>query len=466
MVKKCLALGMFLFLSSQLQAQQYGLFNTKTLFDAFENPAQKAFVLDSSRQFASNFLLPYFGIHAANKGDANYTVRRLLSDGVYSSSTLPLGTGNVNTAYQNANIYLLTFRIFKSYKFNKELGFAWQLRTDARADYTNETLALLDNYKRFDSGVTYNDIFNDNGFAQTYHQFSVSYRENYNKRLAFGVKLSLLSGITYNKLNISQSSLYIDPGTDRLLVGLNGTYTASFLETGEVSKKTFFPTFKNPGLSFSLGTSYTSKKGVTLMGNLKDLGFIKWSKQSHVVAFNTTKIIDQLEENSSSSVNEDIYDIVRGSDAQKSFYALTNAKADFLISKSFNFYTPSLILSKNLFYKGGDVAFVNSFKYNEFSLSAIPAYNLNGFFMIGAQGMYKTPNFEVFMGSDNLSKTLVIRKEPTGADGYNGASFYMGLSIKFGYTVEHPLNSSYMPGLDDQEERSFFKRIFSIFKKK
>ena len=471
MTKKYAIACVFIFFAYQSKAQQYGLFNTKTLFDVFENPAQKSFVLDSSRQFASNFFFPNFGLNAANKGDATYTVRRLIDEGIYTSSKLPLGSEKYNTAYQNANIYLLTFRIFKSYKFNKELGFAWQVRTDARVDYTNESLALLDNYQRFDPGVAYNDVFNDRGFAQSYHQFSINYRENYNKRLSLGIKLSLLSGITTNNLEVENSSLYIDPGTEQVLLGLKGTYKASFLNSGEVSKNTFFPNFKNPGISFSLGTSYTSKKGITLMANLKDLGFIKWNKQSHVVTFlSIPEIINKVSDGTlSSDPGQDVYDLIKDSDRQKSFYTLTNAKADFLISKPFNFYVPGLILSKNLFYKGGDIAFVNTLKYNEFSGSLTPTYNLNGFAMLGIQGMYKTPNFEVFIGSDNLTKSFALAKNVATSTGYNGASFYMGMGIKFGYVVNHPLNSSYIPGLENDSDQSFFKRMFNtlnIFKRK
>ncbi|MCD0489587.1 DUF5723 family protein [Pedobacter sp. MC2016-14] len=455
----------FLILTIQANAQQYGLFNTKTLFDAFENPAQKAFILDSSRQFASNFFLPNFGVNAANKGDANNTIRGLISNGLYTAQGLPLGSGKTNTVYENANIYLFAFRIFKSYKFNKEIGFAWQVRTDAHLDYTNESLALLDDYNRFDKGRLYENIFNDKGQVQTYHQFSISYRENYNKKLSFGAKLSLLSGITYNKLDINGSSMYVDPSSNQLLLKLTGAYKSSFFDWDEVNKKTLFPNFKSPGLSLSLGTTYNSKKGVTIMANLKDLGFIKWSKKSHTVEL-TEKTIEQFQNDPSIEIGTDIYETIKNNDQQKSFYSLTNAKADFLISKAFDFYVPGLILSKNLVYKGGDLAFINTFKYRDFSASIVPNYNLNGFFMIGAQGMYKTPNFEFFLGSDNLSKTAVILKDVTGSNGYNGASFYMGMSIKFGYVVNHPLNSSYMPGIDDQQEESFFKRIFSVFSRK
>nr|WP_121273362.1 DUF5723 family protein [Pedobacter schmidteae] len=469
MVKKYLSLCcLCICISSLAKAQQYGLFNTKTLFDGFENPAQKTFVLDSSRKFASNFLLPYFGLNAANKGNSDM-IRRAINEGVYNASKLPLRTGDINTIHQNTNIYLLNFKIFQSYKYQKEMGFAWQLRSDAHIDYTNETLAILDSYKRFDNNP-YNDVFNNDGYEQSYHQFSFNYRENFNKRLAFGVKISLLSGITYNRLNITDSYFLMDPGNEIIDVRVKGTYKASFLETNELSSKTLVPTFRNPGMSFSFGTSYQAKRGVFIMANIKDLGFIKWRKTSYVNNINAQTNIATF-----TNVKDEIADIATDNSVQKSFYSATNAKIDFMISKSYSAgyafsYTPGLIVSKNLFYKGGDAAFVNKFKYNGFSLSAIPTYNFNNLFFMGMQGMYQTPNFEVFLGSDNLFKTITqingaIQQDPSIGSGYNGGSFYIGLGIKFGNTVEHPQNSSTMPGINDQES-SFFKRLFSLFSKK
>ncbi|MNE38622.1 hypothetical protein D3C80_1325270 [compost metagenome] len=96
------------------------------------------------------------------------------------------------------------------------MGFAWQVRTDAHVNYTNETLAILDDYRRFQpyENEDFTNAFNNKGYAQSYHQFSFTYRENYNKRLAFGAKISLLSGITYNKLNIVES--YFNPGSSTI----------------------------------------------------------------------------------------------------------------------------------------------------------------------------------------------------------------------------------------------------------
>lgn len=479
MIRRCLFFCLLLF-STQLSAQQYGLYNTKTLFDGFENPAQKTFVLDSSRKFASNFFLPYFGINAANQGN-NDMIRRVLNEGTYSAKDIALGTGKINTIHENANIYLLTFKIFKSYKYQKEIGLSWQMRTDAHVDYTNETLAILDNYKRFveDPANNFKDAFNNDGYAQSYHQFSLSYRENYNKRLAFGVKLSLLSGITYNRLKIINSNFQVNSVEGPIVVSLNGYYKANFLETSELSKRNLIPTFKNPGVAASFGTTYTSKKGFFFMANIKDLGVIRWAKSSYTNNFNNLNnplIITAPNAQSSTQIETQITDIVKKNETHSSFYSLTNAKADFMISQPFTIsapdftYTPGLVVSKNLFYKGGDAAFVNKFKYNNLSLSAVPSYNFNNLFLFGLQGMYQTPNFEVFLGSDNLFKTVsqakgAIQQDINIGSGYNGASFYMGVGIKFGNTVEHPQNSSYMPGIGD-EETSFFKRLFSVFSKK
>lgn len=464
-MKRVFLLIFFCLCTYQLQAQQFGLFNTNTLFDGFENPAQKTFVLDSSRQYASNFLLPYLGLNAANKGASNYTVRRLTNESIFSARNLSLGTGETNHVYANANIYLLTLKIYTSYKFQKELGFSWQVRNDGDATYPNELIAIADNYKRFENAV-YPDAFNTEGYNQSYHQFSITYRENLNKRLAFGIKASLLSGITYNRLSVTKSSFSLDEIEDRLNIGLTGRYQTNIFHNEDVGRSLLYPNFRNPGASLTFGTSYRSKRGITIMGNVKDLGVIRWNNASHdIILNNVQRTIQNLSTSTNSEIEDEIKDLFRSSDRKSALYTLTNAKADFLISKQYAFYKPSLIVSKNLFYKGGDVAFVNSFKSDNFLFSVIPQYNMNGFVMAGVQGLYKTPNFEAFLGSDNIAKSIAIRSDPETSSGYNGASFYMGMAIKFGYVVEHPLNTSHMPGIDDQS-RSFFSSIFSIFKKK
>ncbi|RZL68793.1 DUF5723 family protein [Pedobacter sp. Leaf250] len=452
-------------------AQQYALFGTKTMFDAFENTSQKSFTLDSSRKFSSNFFLPYFGINAANTGEASNVIRKLTQTGYLDTEGLPILNGDVNHFYQNSNIYVATFRLFHSYKYQKEIGLAWQIRSDAQIDYTNETLAIFDSPNRFPSNTLLPDVFNSSGYQQSYHQFSLTYRENYNKRLAFGVKASLLSGILYNKIDIADSYFYSNPESNTIELGLAANYRSNFTEGRELRKKTLLP-FKNPGLSMSFGTNYTSKKGLMLMANIKDLGFIWWRKNTQETIVNTSNITINTFANRN-DINNDITNIFTGEQENKKFLAPTNAKADIYVSKVYGFYKPSLIVSKNLFYKGGDVAFVNSFNYKNLSGSVTPLYNFNNIFMVGLQGKYQTPNFEIFLGTDNLISTAYTTKgiiSNNGSTGSStngiGASVYMGIGIKFGNVVNHPQFSDIMPGINDNEGGSFFKNLFSIFKKK
>lgn len=444
MKKLIILFGFVLLLDLPLRAQQYSLFNTNTLFDSFENPAQKSFVLDYSRQFASNFLFPYAGTTAANRGDASYTIKTKLNDGNFNTSAIPIGDNARNVGYQTTNVYLLTFRAFTDYRDHKELGFSWQLRSDAYGDYSNETAVAFRQANRLNQSQS--GLFNGNGYEQTYHQFSINYREDYDDQLAFGFKASLLSGIVFNEGYIDHSALTVNG--NRQSIALKGAYRSNFLHEDDLAYKMLVPDFKNPGVSASFGTTYAAPSGVFLMANIKDLGFIHWNKLSTTVLVDDVITLDKSQSNDSKKFQRQLVSLVNRNNKLGGFFTPTNAKIDFLISKNFGFYYPNFIVSKNVFYHGGDVVLVNNFKFNEVSLSLAPTYNLNQFMLLGAQAMYQTPNFELFVGTDNLMKSTSIFKASTFENTRSiGASLYVGFSFKFGYVVEHPQNSSYMPGL-------------------
>ncbi|RZK72523.1 MAG: hypothetical protein EOO85_19060 [Pedobacter sp.] len=470
MLRKFTYLCCLIFFANQSKAQQYGLFNTKTLFDGFENTAQKTFVLDYSRQYASNFFLPNLTINANT--DGNDQLFRLLARTGLSTTKDSLSQNKyLNMLLQSPNIYLFNYKIFKSYKYHKELGFSWQLRTDVEFNYNKESLDILDNYKTNPNfiNIPLANSFNSFDRVQSYHQFSLSYRENYNKKLAFGAKVSVLSGVLYNSLNLDNTSFIFNQAEDKITMELQGDFRTSFVEGSKLSNKLFIPTFKNPGLAISLGTTYTAKSGVFIMANLKDLGFIRWNETSFQ-QFDTPVPISLAAGREVSHIENRIAAAVANpGDDNRSFYSPTNARADFLVSKPYGNFTPSLVLSKNVFFKGGDATLVNRFNFNNFSASISPSYNLAKLFMVGAQGMYQTPNFEAYLGTNNVFNTSshakINKHNGTIGTGYNSLAVYAGIGIKFGYFVEHPQNSSYMPGLDE-EETSFFKRLFSIFSRK
>ena len=68
---KNILLIFFLLLSSAVKifAQQFSQYNTGTLYDSFENPSQRAFIPDSSKQYAFNLLIPNFNGNFTFSGD-------------------------------------------------------------------------------------------------------------------------------------------------------------------------------------------------------------------------------------------------------------------------------------------------------------------------------------------------------------------------------------------------------------
>jgi hypothetical protein len=84
---------------------------------------------------------------------------------------------------------------------------------------------------------------------------------------------------------------------------------------------------------------------------------------------------------------------------------MINGKAELMLSKEFGNYKPNLILSKTIYYDGGDLVLVNNYHLKNHVLTASAAYNTTGILQIGGQYMIKTPNVEFYIGSDQLIKS-------------------------------------------------------------
>jgi hypothetical protein len=86
--------------------------------------------------------------------------------------------------------------------------------------------------------------------------------------------------------------------------------------------------------------------------------------------------------------------------------------------------------------------------------------------------MLKKPNYEFFLGSDNVFKSYyftkgMIKQDPEIGKGYTGASIYLGFSLKYGPDMEHPMNANNIPGFSKEADGpGFFKRLFSKKQKK
>ena len=106
-MKKFLLVLCLLFFTVKLFAQQFSQYNTGSLYDSFENPSQKAFIPDSSKKYASNFLIPNFNFNAFLSGDGQATLKNRAFLYKYNDSALRINQGRYNLANMNANVYLV-----------------------------------------------------------------------------------------------------------------------------------------------------------------------------------------------------------------------------------------------------------------------------------------------------------------------------------------------------------------------
>jgi hypothetical protein len=474
-MKKYLLVFCFLFFTVKLFAQQFSQYNTGTLYDSFENPAQKSFITDSSKQFASNLLIPNFNFNFFLSGDAQATLKNRVFLNQYNNSALQINQGKYNLANANANSYWLMIKMFTSLNGDVEMGISAQTRAEGKALFSDESVAAFNGTQSF-SSETYNNIFNSSYYYQTYNQISYSYREKINKQFSFGFKLSALMGVEYQKLDITSSKATYDRVKDTVGVTLGGTYDAGFTP-GHESNRDYLPTFRNPGAAISIGSMYRTEDAFIIQANIKDLGFIHWSSRSHIDDFNNSSIIKGISTPArEDSIYNKVYGIVRGNAVQESFTTPIDGRAEISVNKSFWLdddkmfkYSPTLVASKELFYPGFVGALVNPVQYQKYILTLTATYDDLEMFNLGAQIMVKTPNFEFYLGSDKLAQTASLASEvinknsPSVSENsaFTGASFFLGFSIKFGPVIEHPMNASSIP----TGEKGFLGRLWGrLFK--
>ena len=471
-MKNILLVVCLLIISVKTFGQQFSQYNTGTLYDSFENPAQASFLPDTSYKYAFNFFIPNFNGNTYITGNAQRPLKNRAFNGRYGTQQLTLGDGRYSRLNTQANIYTLMFKIFTSLDGNQEIGISTQTRAEGRGLLSDETLLLLNGPNAFPDNGPYYNVLNNSYTFQTYHQLNFNYREKVTKNFSMGVKLSALFGIQYQQLQIDQSRLTLDKPNDAADISLQGRYRINYTP-GTFTSHDLLPTLRNPGASISIGTAYRTYDNFNIQFNVKDLGFIYWNKRSIISDFNTTLTAPDL----STRKREDnlystTYKILHSADRLTSFVTPTNGILELSANKSYWFdydrrfkYSPTLILQKELFFEGYTAALVNPFQYNHVVGTITTSYNNYGIFNAGLQFMYKTPNIEFYIGSDRLMQSASLAGAANHSDAqinknasFTGADFFLGFSFKFGPLIEHPLNSSYVP-LGDH--RGLFARIWN-----
>ncbi|MVN91937.1 DUF5723 family protein [Mucilaginibacter aquatilis] len=453
-MKKFFAGVLMLLISVSCYAQRFAHYNTGTLYDSFENPSQAAFIPDSSRQFAFN-LLPNFNANLYLKGNAQYTLKSRLFLGKYDNSAFTVGEGKFNDVTANVNAYIGMLRMFTSMSGKTEVGLSYQIKGNGRGHVTDETIALFNGIDKFNTNQPYFDLFNNRAFYEAFHQFSINYREKVTHNFAVGAKLSLLSGIGYNNLNVTESELNRNPADQNAAtLRLRGTFQSTYV-LGQFPRRDLLPFFRSPGAAISLGATY-APKGYIIQANVKDLGAIRWRGGATTYRFNQTRTIrTTTPAQTELDVEDAITGIFESNPRRGSFTKAIVGRADlsvgkkFMLNESINYF-PTAVISKLINGSGTAAALVNQVNFSNFSTSLSGIYNEDKLFDLGLQLMYKTPNMDIFIGSEQLTRSFNLysasrenESAVTNPMSHSGANIYFGFSFKFGKLLERWKNDSY-----------------------
>ncbi|RWY53726.1 DUF5723 family protein [Mucilaginibacter gilvus] len=470
MKKFLLAFSLLLFTLHSF-GQQFSQYNTGTLYDSFENPSRASFTPDSSRKYAFNFFLPNFSVNSFLTGNSQVPLKSRAFLGNYTTTNLVFGQNRLNRINANLNYYSIMYKAFTNLDGNAEIGLSMQTKIEGRGIFSDESVALFNGPTAFKNDH-YDDIFNNSSTYQAYHQVSFTYREKINRQIAVGVKLSALMGIRYQKIDVATSALDIDRPNDQAFLSMTGKYKLNYIP-GTFTTHDYLPTFRNPGAAIGAGVSLRTRDAFNLQFNLKDLGLIRWSSRSNSYNFASIDVISDFSSNRRErNIYEAAKNVAKTNNVLGSFVTPTNAKIEISANKTYWLdynsqyrYSPTLILSKEMFFDGVTAALVNPITHGNYTLTLTTAYNNYKILSVGGQFMIKTPNAEFFIGSERLFPTGRLLFAATKSAGqinrsasYTGADMFLGVTFKFGPLIEHPLNASYIP-IDSKP--GFFKRIFS-----
>lgn len=444
-------------------AQRFSMYNTGTLYDSFENPSQAAFIADTTKNYALSFI-SNVNIYTYLTGNAQTPIKSRIFLNQQNNAAFTTGQNQFNNAFVQSNVYLGMIKMFASLSGRVELGASYQIKANARGYASDEAVDLINGGNNYTRLVGRNDIFNGRAFYEGFHQLSLTYREKVTRNFMLGVKLSALLGIDYNKIVIDQSS--VTASGNRTIPLVQGTYQATYVD-GRYPKRDLLPSLSNPGMAIGIGATFIAPGGIILQGNIKDLGFIHWGRRAFTYTF------DAFNNPPTNGNGQDIFRQTITQNAQSgSFTKPIVGRAEFAAAKKFMFgsvmYQPTAVISQQLYGHGAALALINQVGFGKFSASLSGIVNEDKKFDTGLQLMYKKPNFEVFVGSEQLGNTLNLysayndnSNAINSTRSHSGASIYFGFSFKIGKLIERWKNESYYP--DGSEQGPLGKRWNDIF---
>ncbi len=449
-------------LTCKSRAQEFSLTHTSTLYNSFENPVESSYTAEKSKKFNVNLILPNWSLDLKLRGEAEVAFKNILSGNDITSGSINTISNDINRLAIKGNGYLFMLKMLYTAEYQREMGISLQFKNEGDFNFSNAALIIPHSTSIFKNG-SYPDIFQSSYKNIAYWQLGLSYRENYSSKLAFGGKLSLLSGAAYSEMDIISSNLEINDA--KYTMSMQGTFTNSF-GSNKPEASSLLPNLKNPGVGLSLGTSYLFNNKIYLTGHLKDAGIIFWNKKTPRYDFSDSLTVNGLRYKK--ATYKDRYRdslaamLDRNAGQSGAFHTWTNSKVEIAASRLFGSYKPVLIASKNLLNSNGFVALQNNYIYRSLNLALNSAYYFNNGLNIGALFMIKSANTDFYLGTEKLLPTYYIGKGYIKKDENIGksptqANIFFGLNIKFGRVMQTMPFADFVDGLNDPETGYVYK---------
>ena len=324
---------------------------------------------------------------------------------------------------QSLTIPIVTFTISKK---KHQYSFAWMEKQNLSI-YANNDLFELINHGN-SNYIGQNSLTPKAGiFFNSYHELTVGYAFQKNRKLTFGGHAKLLLG-SYN-LQSRNSKAWLQTNADlkEQQIGIDAKYNVSGIpfytnnssidSIGFSQLKAGFYSPKNIGIAFDLGFTHKIDRLSKISIALNNIGVIRWSNHSLNYSANGNYVWDgiNLDEvlNNHASFNE-ITDDIRNSFInslaislrEKSYFSLVNPDILIHYSKKLSSQTELSIINRTTLFHNrikNDLSLVGKYQFNKF-WAASTSYSIinRSFLNLGAALYSNHRKFDFYLGTNNL----------------------------------------------------------------
>ena len=418
-------------------AQRYSLYYSRTLYDGIQNPHHRS--LDDCRAFASNFFLPSFNLDLSVSGDANSFIKSFLASENLSLLKFQNGTKYTNriTNQFNYNLFLMKMNMGK--KRAAELSIYSQIKVQTTISLNNGVFNFLTNGNNSFKGQTIEGFLDMGVSTNIFNETGIGFRRQIYDKLSGGFKIGYLTGIGNVGVDINGSKFTTSTLGDTLDVYINGTVRSSLDPSNKDNlaiDSLIANARSNKGFVFSGGFQYEVDPTFTMGIALLDIGKITWNDKS---------ILYKLDK----SIRFSGIDIVSDSLAQDSIlnnltsYAIDSSKGSYTSSLPARFEISGNMKLANWLY--ATVIYSKPFAYDFFDLTLVTdirlakrlnfitsgTFNSNGNNAIGAQLLFRSKVFEMYIGSERILNSFQLYNQVI-KDNTNKPRLGLGADINFG----------------------------------